>query len=55
MRAFDIEHSNAPNAFVHFGPKAPAGKEKNRVQTIPGNGCNPILRLYSPLEPWFNN
>jgi hypothetical protein len=21
MRAFDIEHSNVPNAFVHFGPR----------------------------------
>jgi hypothetical protein len=39
---------------VYFGPKAAAGKEKNWVQTIPGNGWNTILRLYSPLEPWFN-
>jgi len=39
---------------VYFGPKAPAGKEKNWVQTIPGKGWNTILRLYSPLEPWFN-
>jgi hypothetical protein len=23
---------------VHFGPKAPAGKENNWVQTIPGKG-----------------
>ncbi len=39
---------------VYFGPKAPAGKEKNWVQTIPGKGWNTILRLYSPLEPWFD-
>jgi hypothetical protein len=39
---------------VYFGPKAPPGKEKNWVQTIPGQGWNTILRLYSPLEPWFN-
>jgi hypothetical protein len=39
---------------VYFGPKAPPGKEKNWVQTVPGNGWNTILRLYSPLEPWFN-
>ena len=39
---------------VYFGPKAPAGKEKNWVQTVPGKGWNTILRLYSPLEPWFN-
>lgn len=38
---------------VYFGPKAPAGKETNWVQTIPGQGWNVILRLYGPLEPWF--
>jgi hypothetical protein len=39
---------------VYFGPKAPAGKEANWVQTIPGKGWNTLLRLYSPLEPWFD-
>ena len=39
---------------VYFGPKAPPGKEKNWVQTVPGKGWNTILRLYGPLEPWFN-
>jgi hypothetical protein len=38
---------------VYFGPKAPAGKAGNWVQTVPGNGWNTILRLYGPLEPWF--
>lgn len=39
---------------VYFGPKAPAGMEHNWVQTIPGKGWFMILRLYGPLEPWFN-
>jgi hypothetical protein len=39
---------------VYFGPKAPAGAENNWVQTIPGKGWFMILRLYGPLEPWFN-
>ena len=39
---------------VYFGPKPPAGKEGNWVQTIPGKGWFMILRLYGPLEPWFN-
>jgi len=39
---------------VWFGPKAPAGKQSNWVQTIPGKGWFMILRLYGPLEPWFN-
>ena len=39
---------------VYFGPKPPTGKEKNWVQTAPGTGWNTILRLYGPLDPWFN-
>ena len=39
---------------VYFGPKAPAGKEGNWVQTWPGKGWNIILRLYGPLQPFFD-
>jgi hypothetical protein len=39
---------------VYFGPAAPAGMEHNWVQTVPGKGWFMILRLYGPLEPWFN-
>lgn len=39
---------------VYFGPKPPAGKEPNWVQTIPGESWFTILRLYGPLDPWFN-
>lgn len=39
---------------VYFGPKAPAGFEQNWVQTLPGKGWFMILRLYGPLEPWFD-
>ena len=27
---------------------------KTTGETIPGKGWNTLLRLYSPLEPWFN-
>ena len=39
---------------VYFGPKPPPGEEDNWVQTIPGKGWFTLLRLYGPLEPWFN-
>ena len=39
---------------VFFGPKAPSGKENNWVQTISGTAWNTILRLYGPLEPFYN-
>jgi len=41
-------------ATVFFGPEAPAGQENNWVQTMPGKGYNVLLRLYGPLEPWFD-
>ncbi|HEU5424375.1 MAG TPA: DUF1254 domain-containing protein [Nitrolancea sp.] len=39
---------------VYFGPKPPFGHEANWVQTIPGKGWFVALRLYGPLEPWFD-
>jgi hypothetical protein len=39
---------------VYFGPKPPPGKESNWVQTWPGKGWNVILRLYGPLQPFFD-
>ena len=39
---------------VYFGPKPPPGKEPNWVQTVPGQTWFTILRLYGPLEAWFN-
>jgi len=39
---------------VWFGPTSPPGMEHNWVQTIPGKGWFMILRLYGPLQPWFD-
>jgi hypothetical protein len=38
---------------LYFGPKAPAGKEANWIQTVPGKGWFCLLRLYSPTEAWY--
>ena len=39
---------------VYFGPRQPAGvKRGNWIQTLPGKGFIPALRLYSPLVPFF--
>ena len=39
---------------LFIGPDAPEGKENNWIQTVPGKGWFAILRLYGPLEPWFD-
>ena len=40
---------------VWFGPKPPEGREGNWVQTWPGRGYFVIMRLFGPLEPWFDH
>ena len=39
---------------LYFGPKAPLGHENNWIETIPGKGWMVLIRLYGPLEPWFD-
>lgn len=39
---------------LYFGPQAPEGKDANWIQTVPGKGWYTLLRLYGPLEPWFD-
>ena len=50
----DIAINPDTSADVYFGPEAPVGKESNWIQTIPGKGYFVALRLYGPLEPWFD-
>ena len=39
---------------LYFGPEPPEGKENNWIQTVPGKAWFLVLRLYGPLEPWFD-
>ena len=53
-QAGDLQ-SNADGSYtIYFGPEAPEGKESNWIQTVPGKGFFTIMRLYGPLEPWFD-
>jgi len=46
---------NADGSFdIYFSPKAPEGKENNWIQTVPGKGWNTILRLYGPLQSFYD-
>lgn len=46
---------NADGSYdVYFGPTAPAGKEANWLQTVPGKSWFTILRMYGPLEAWID-
>ena len=39
---------------LYYGPTAPKGKEKNWVQTIPGQGWWVYLRFYAPTKAYFD-
>ena len=39
---------------LYFGPSAPDGQQANWTRTVPGKGWFIVLRLYGPLEPWFD-
>jgi hypothetical protein len=45
---------NADGSYtIYFGTEAPAGKESNWLQTIPGKSFFVCLRMYGPTEPWI--
>ncbi|MBN9299733.1 MAG: DUF1254 domain-containing protein [Filimonas sp.] len=39
---------------LYFGPKAPAGKEKQWIKTIPGKGWFAYIRIYGPDQAAFD-
>lgn len=53
-----VHASDKPNivlVFMHnFGWGEPGFMERNWTQTIPGKGWFVLLRLYSPLMPWYD-
>ncbi|PKH07750.1 DUF1254 domain-containing protein [Moritella sp. Urea-trap-13] len=39
---------------LYFGPDTPKGLEVNWTETTPGKAWFAMLRLYGPLQPWFD-
>jgi hypothetical protein len=50
----DLDPNDDGSVDLYFGPSAPDGHEANWIQTVPGKGWFLVLRLYGPLEPWFD-
>lgn len=49
----DVPAEASGDTIVHFSPER-GGGEENWLETVPGKGWFVILRLYGPLEPWFD-
>lgn len=55
LSSFSQPEQNGDGSYdVYFGPSAPAGKARNWIQTVPGKGWFTYIRLYGPLEPFFD-
>ena len=49
-----LDYNKDGSVDLYFGPRAPKGKKANWIQTVPGKGWFTLLRLYGPLESWFD-
>jgi len=49
----DLQTNPDGSVDLYFAPESPAGKESNWIQTVSGKGWYTLLRLYGPLDPWF--
>ncbi len=55
INSMDKPTENADGSFdLYFGPTAPAGMGKNWMRTVPGKGYFVLLRLYSPMQSFFD-
>ena len=53
-RQKDLVKNTDGSVDLYFGPVAPRGKEANWVQTNKGQSYFMYLRLYGPLQPYFD-
>lgn len=50
----EVQQNSDGSYDIYFAPEPPEGREKNWIQTVPGKGWNTILRLYGPLESFYD-
>jgi hypothetical protein len=53
-RDSDLVRNDDGSVDLSFGPTAPAGREANWVETIPGRHWFSYFRLYGPLDSYFD-
>jgi len=51
---FELKSVKGDSAELYFGHAAPAGKQKQWIQTIPGKGWFAYFRIYGPEQPAFD-
>ena len=51
----ELEANDDGSVDIMFGPEQPDELPNNWIQTVPGKGWFTVLRLYGPLEPWYDH
>jgi len=54
LRNSDMVYNGDGSIDLYIAPQAPPGKEANWIESVPGKSWFTILRLYGPLESWFD-
>lgn len=49
-----VEANDDGSIDLYFGPEEPSGHEGNWIRTVPGKGWFSILRLYGPVDGYFD-
>lgn len=50
----ELTYNDDGSIDLHFGPESPGERQGNWIETVPDKGWYAILRLYGPLESWFD-
>jgi hypothetical protein len=50
----DLEQNADGSVDLYLGPTSPKGHESNWIQTVPGKAWYAYLRLYGPLDPYYD-
>jgi hypothetical protein len=51
----DLRFNDDGSIDLYLGPEAPEGYEQNWIKTLPDQGVQVWIRLYGPLEPYFDH
>jgi hypothetical protein len=49
-----LQYNDDGSIDLYFGPEAPADGGSNWIQSVPGKSWFTLIRLYGPLESWFD-
>ena len=53
-KKYKLDTNSDGSVDLYFAPKAPKGHENNWIETVPSKGFMVLIRLYGPLDAWYD-